>query len=93
MFFNTGPANTVLANVVDPSIRAAGFAVNIFLIHALGDAISPPLIGRVSDLWGSGGESIWSGNMNAGFLAISLSILISGLFWLWGVAMWAATRR
>ncbi len=84
LFFNTGPANTVLANVVHPGVRAAGFAVNIFFIHALGDAISPPLIGRVSDLWGSGGSSIWSGNMNAGFFAISLSILISGLFWLWG---------
>jgi len=38
LFFNTGPVNTILANVTHPSLRAAGFALNIFVIHALGDA-------------------------------------------------------
>ena len=28
------------------------FAVNIFFIHALGDAISPTILGWLSDLWG-----------------------------------------
>ena len=28
------------------------FAVNIFLIHALGDALSPVLVGQASDTWG-----------------------------------------
>jgi MFS transporter, Spinster family, sphingosine-1-phosphate transporter len=84
LFFNTGPTNTVLANVVHPAIRAAGYAVNIFIIHALGDAISPPLIGAVNGLFGKRDGGDWSGNMNAGFLAIAISILISGLFWLWG---------
>jgi MFS family permease len=28
------------------------FAVNIFVIHALGDAISPTILGWLSDLWG-----------------------------------------
>ncbi|HEX2769683.1 MAG TPA: hypothetical protein VHN12_10405 [Geobacteraceae bacterium] len=27
-------------------------AVNIFFIHALGDAVSPTLLGWLSDLWG-----------------------------------------
>jgi MFS family permease len=84
LFFNTGPTNTILANVVHPSIRAAGYAVNIFIIHALGDAISPPLIGAVSSAFGKADGGVWSGNMNAGFLAIAVSILLSGLFWLWG---------
>lgn len=84
LFFNTGPTNTVLANVVHPAIRAAGYAVNIFIIHALGDAISPPLIGAVSGYFGTGDGGDWSGNMHAGFLAIAVSILISGLFWIWG---------
>ena len=48
LFFNTGPTNTILANVVHPSIRSTGFAVNILIIHMLGDAISPPLIGAVA---------------------------------------------
>ena len=52
LFLNTGPLNTVIVNVTAKAIRAMAFAVNIFFIHALGDAVSPTLIGRCSDLWG-----------------------------------------
>ena len=52
LFFNTGPLNTVIVNVTRPEIRAMAFAVNIFFIHALGDAVSPTLLGWLSDLWG-----------------------------------------
>lgn len=52
LFFNTGPLNTTLVNVVKPSVRAMAFAVNIFFIHALGDAVSPTILGWFSDLWG-----------------------------------------
>lgn len=52
LFLNTGPLNTLIVNVTHPSIRAMAFAVNIFFIHALGDAISPTILGRLSDLWG-----------------------------------------
>jgi MFS family permease len=76
LFFNTGPTNAILANVTPPSIRATGFAVNIFVIHALGDAISPVVIGATNDLTG--------GNRNAGFILVSFTILISGLFWFYG---------
>src|SRR6185295_8981877 len=48
LFFNTGPTNTILANVTHPAVRANGFALNILLIHALGDALSPPLIGYIA---------------------------------------------
>ena len=47
LFFNTGPSNTILANVTHPSMRATAFAVNILVIHALGDAASPPLLGKI----------------------------------------------
>jgi ABC-type dipeptide/oligopeptide/nickel transport system permease component len=53
IFFNTGPSNTILANVTHPAIRAAGFALNIFVIHILGDAISPFLIGVIAGVGGS----------------------------------------
>ena len=76
VFLNTGPSNAALANVTPPAIRASAFAVNIFLIHLLGDAISPPLIGWVSGRFG--------GDMNAGFLCVSAAILVSGLVWLFG---------
>jgi len=52
LFLNTGPLNTVIVNVTLPAMRAMAFAVNIFFIHALGDAISPSLLGWCSDLWG-----------------------------------------
>jgi MFS transporter, Spinster family, sphingosine-1-phosphate transporter len=52
LFLNTGPLNTVILNVTPPAVRAMAFAVNIFFIHALGDAFSPSIIGWVSDQWG-----------------------------------------
>jgi len=54
LFLNTGPLNTVIVNVTLPAVRAMAFAVNIFCIHALGDAISPAVIGWCSDRWGLG---------------------------------------
>jgi MFS family permease len=74
LFFNTGPTNTILANVVHPSLRATGFALNILIIHALGDAISPPLIG-----WISGKE-----HLDRGFMVVSLAMLVGGVLWLLG---------
>lgn len=52
LFFNTGPLNTVIINVTKPSVRAMAFATNIFFIHALGDAVSPTILGWLSDQWG-----------------------------------------
>ncbi|MFN0012583.1 MAG: spinster family MFS transporter [Phycisphaerales bacterium] len=88
LFFSTGPTNTILANVVHPSQRATGFAVNIFLIHALGDAISPPVIGWATDATRSVAHP--QGNMNTGFLLVSGAILLSGVLWLIGTRHLAA---
>jgi MFS family permease len=74
LFFNTGPSNTALANVTDPSVRATAFALNILIIHALGDAAAPPLIGAVADRT----------NMNVAFLVVSAMMLVAGALWLWG---------
>jgi MFS family permease len=52
LFLNTGPLNTVILNVTVPAVRAMAFAVNIFFIHALGDAVSPTILGWLSDRWG-----------------------------------------
>ena len=67
IFFNTGPSNTALANVTAPAVRATAFAMNIFVIHLLGDAISPPVIGMITDRF--------NGNMNAGFVAVGAAML------------------
>ena len=75
LFFNTGPSNTALANVTHPSVRATAFALNILIIHALGDALAPPLIGAVAD----------HTNMNIAFLLVSATMMIAGVLWLMGM--------
>jgi MFS family permease len=52
LFLNTGPLNTVILNVTGSTVRSMAFAVNIFFIHALGDAVSPSILGWLSDQWG-----------------------------------------
>lgn len=74
LFFNTGPANTILANVVRSEIRATAFAINIFIIHAFGDAVSPLVIGLVADL----------SSFRTAFLLASLMIPLSGVLWVLG---------
>jgi len=48
LFLNTGPLNAALVGSVPVSMRSIAFAVNVFCIHAFGDAGSPWLIGVVS---------------------------------------------
>jgi MFS family permease len=81
LFFNTGPTNTILANVTHPSLRPAGFALNIFIIHALGDAVSPVIIGWIADLHKVDGKA----DLALGFVAVSGMILLGGIFWLIGI--------
>lgn len=50
LFLNTGPLNAALVGCVPPSFRATAVAMNVLFIHALGDAISPYLLGAVADL-------------------------------------------
>jgi sugar phosphate permease len=75
LFFNTGPTNTIVANVSHPSMRATAFAVNIFFIHALGDVISPLLIGLIKDKY----------SLDVAFRVVAVMCLVSGLLWLWGI--------
>jgi len=49
LFVNVGPLNAAMANVLPAELRARGFAVTTMLIHLLGDAASPWIIGEVSD--------------------------------------------
>lgn len=49
LFLGTGPLNASIVNSVAAPIRATAISINLFVIHALGDAISPTLIGKLSD--------------------------------------------
>jgi sugar phosphate permease len=75
LFFNTGPTNAILANVTRPTVRATAFAINIFLIHALGDALSPPLLGGLAH------RASW----NAAFGAVVAAMALAGVLWLVGM--------
>jgi MFS family permease len=80
LFFNTGPSNTALANVVHPTVRATAFALNIFLIHLLGDAPASSALGWVSDHYG------WP----ATFTAVAAVMALAGVLWLAGAPHLAA---
>ncbi|MHB1935890.1 MAG: spinster family MFS transporter [Acidobacteriaceae bacterium] len=49
LFLNTGPLNAAIVNAVDAPIRSTAIAIELFMIHALGDAPSPRIIGWISD--------------------------------------------
>jgi MFS transporter, Spinster family, sphingosine-1-phosphate transporter len=74
-FLNTGPSNTAIANVTRPGVRATAFALNILIIHALGDVSAFPAIGFI------GGHT----NMTVAFLVVSGMLLVAGVLWLIGM--------
>jgi predicted MFS family arabinose efflux permease len=75
ILISTGPTNAALVNSVNAGIRSSALAVNVFVIHLLGDAFSPALIGRISDKTGSLQVAFWVAFVAAG---------ISGLILLYG---------
>jgi len=80
LFFNTGPTNTILANVTHPKVRAAGFALNILVIHLFGDAISPFILGWIADGAGGGGLA----GMRLAFECVAAAMAVGGILWLFG---------
>ena len=71
LFMSTGPINSVIVSLVSPAQRASAVALSVLAIHALGDVISPPLIGGVSDRT-SLGQAV---------LLVPVAVGVSGLFW------------
>jgi MFS transporter, Spinster family, sphingosine-1-phosphate transporter len=49
LLFNTSPLNAAVINSVGANIRATAIAMNIFIIHSLGDVPSPTMMGWVAD--------------------------------------------
>jgi predicted MFS family arabinose efflux permease len=73
---NIGPSNAIITNVSPPKIRAAAVAINLVVIHFLGDIPSPPLMGLVSDLMGK--DLFWG-------MALTIpTILAGGIFFCLG---------
>jgi len=49
LLLNTAPLNAAVINSVGAHVRATAIAINIFIIHILGDVPSPTMMGWVAD--------------------------------------------
>lgn len=70
-----GPINAEIVNSTSPQLRARAFSLSILAIHLLGDAISPLLIGAVSDSWG---------NLRLALAMAPLAMAVGAAVWLTG---------
>jgi len=75
LLLNTGPLNAAVVNSVGAHIRSTAVAVNIFVIHLLGDALSPTLIGLISD----------RKSLGYGFATAVVAIVISSAILFYGM--------
>ncbi|HEX4322014.1 MAG TPA: MFS transporter [Acidobacteriaceae bacterium] len=69
LFLNTGPLNTAIINSVNAGVRSSAIALNLFLIHALGDTFSPQIIGAISGV----------SNLRVGLGLTLVTLILSGL--------------
>jgi MFS family permease len=73
MFLSTGPINAAIVNLVLPTQRASAVALSVFAIHLLGDAVSPYLIGRVSD----------ASSLAEAVKIVPVAVVVAALLWGW----------
>ena len=74
IFLGTGPVNAATVNAVRPEIRATALAGQLLVIHALGDAISPRIIGAVSD----------RSNLNLGLGSTLITLVLASIIFFIG---------
>lgn len=82
LLLNTAPLNAAVINSVGAHIRATAIAVNLFVIHFLGDAFSPWLIGKVSD----------RSSLESGFISTVVATALSSAILFYGMKFAPAVR-
>ncbi|HEV8356992.1 MAG TPA: MFS transporter [Gemmatimonadales bacterium] len=70
-----GPINAIIVNSVPAAMRARAVSISILSIHLLGDAISPTMIGAISDR---------TGNLMNGVALIPVMMLVGAGIWGFG---------
>ncbi len=86
LFLNTGPLNAALIGCVPNNLRASSIAINVLMIHALGDAVSPYLMGLLSDASGPALAGTWLGatpeaaGIRLSIALISLPMIVGGVW-------------
>ena len=73
LFLSTGPINAAIVNLVAAGERATAIALSVFAIHVLGDALSPLIVGAISD----------SSSLQQGVKILPVAVLIGGIVWMW----------
>jgi MFS transporter, Spinster family, sphingosine-1-phosphate transporter len=73
LFLSTGPINAATVNLVSATERATAIALEVFVIHLLGDALSPPLIGALSDHF----------SLAQAVKIVPIAVVIGGCVWCW----------
>ena len=74
IFLGTGPLNAAVVNAVSSRVRATALAGELFLLHILGDAPSPRLIGAVSD----------ATNLRLGLAVTVIALAVAGALLFYG---------
>mmetsp|Transcript_75549 Transcript_75549/g.179488 ORF Transcript_75549/g.179488 Transcript_75549/m.179488 type:complete len:496 (-) Transcript_75549:221-1708(-) len=69
------PIYTISVSVIPVPLRARSAGIQMFLLHMLGDMLSPPVVGYISDRTGS---------LQFALTVSSLVFLFSGAFWGFG---------
>jgi MFS family permease len=83
LFMSTGPINAVTVNLVSPTERATAISLQVFAIHLLGDALSPPLIGALSD----------HSSLAQAVQIVPAAVVIGGCIWAWAARTQARAAR
>ena len=81
LFLSTGPINAAIVNLVIASERATAIALSVFAIHVLGDALSPLLVGAISD----------ASSLEQGVKILPVAVLLGGFVWMWAARAQAAS--
>jgi MFS transporter, Spinster family, sphingosine-1-phosphate transporter len=82
LFLSTGPINAAIVNLVIASERATAIALSVFAIHVLGDALSPLLVGAISD----------ASSLEQGVKILPVAVLVGGFVWMWAARAQAASK-
>jgi sugar phosphate permease len=82
LFLSTGPINAAIINLVIASERATAIALSVFAIHLLGDAVSPLIVGALSDAF----------SLQQAITILPVAALIGGVIWIWAARAQAASK-
>ena len=74
MWFYNGPINSVLVNCVQSALRARAFSLSILCIHLFGDAVSPFIVGAISD---------GTGNLTLAMTVVPITMIGGAVVWLY----------